>query len=177
MKDLRSLNRSKSNIRIKVCAVIICLLMFPMLTGADLLDVGIKGIGDKPLVDLSELIKTGGSFMPNDNIYDNESDDASDPNVPADSEASADTLPGTENSSDTYVKPLRIKLTGRDIYMDGAKITGEKTIRTRLEYCRKNNIQVEVDDSYAEFYTRKTVYALIDEAGVTPVPYTDTDKK
>ncbi len=176
MKDLRSLNRSKSNIRIKACAVIICLLMFPVLIGADLFDVGIKDIGDKPLVDLSELIKTGGSFMPNDNIYNTEADDASDPNVPADSEASADPLPGTENSADTYVKPLRIKLTGRDIYIDGAKITGEKTIRTRLEYCRKNNIQVEVDDSYAEFYTRKAVYALIDEAGVTPVPYSDKEK-
>ncbi len=176
MKDLRSLNRSKSNIRLKACAVIICLLMFPVLIGADLFDVGIKDIGDKPLVDLSELIKTGGSFMPNDNIYNTEADDASDPNVPADSEASADPLPGTENSADTYVKPLRIKLTGRDIYIDGAKITGEKTIRTRLEYCRKNNIQVEVDDSYAEFYTRKTVYALIDEAGVTPVPYSDKEK-
>ncbi len=176
MKDLRSLNRSKSNIRLKACAVIICLLMFPVLIGADLFDVGIKDIGDKPLVDLSELIKTGGSFMPNDNIYNTEAADASDPSVPADSEASADPLPGTENSADTYVKPLRIKLTGRDIYIDGAKITGEKTIRTRLEYCRKNNIQVEVDDSYAEFYTRKTVYALIDEAGVTPVPYSDKEK-
>ena len=177
MKDLRSLNRSKSNIRIKACAVILCLLMFPVLIGADLLDVGIKGIGDKPIVDLSELIKTGGSFMPNDNLYDSEPEDVSDPNTPAQNEASAGTLPGTESSTDTYVKPLRIKLTGRDIYIDGAKITGEKTIRTRLEYCRKNNIQVEVDDSYAEFYTRKTVYALIDEAGVTPVPYTDTEKK
>ena len=176
MKDLRSLNRSKSNIRIRACAVILCLLMFPVLIGADLLDVEIKGIGDKPLVDLSELIKTGGSFMPNDNTSGDESEDVSDPDAPEENEASTGTLPETQSTVDTYVKPLRIKLTGRDIYIDGAKITGEKTIRTRLEYCHKNNIQVEVDDSYAEFHTRKMVYGLIDEAGVTPVPYKDEEK-
>lgn len=152
-----------SCIRYRVITVILCLLLTPVLTGADILDVGIKGSDKGPLVDLSQIIRTGGTFMPNDMAgKSNEEGEVI--------EASAPDAPATTSSVDSVSVNVKtdaeIKIVGRDIYIDNTLMPGEKTIRSRLEYFKKNSITVSVDDSYAELYARKQLYELMDEIGV-----------
>ncbi len=171
-------------IRGRIALILLLLLCAPMMTGFEVLgvDMGLGiddftfGVGlkntdkDNPLVDLSEVISLGGSFVPGDEYISSESDQS-------DQSDTAD--PDSQTSAGQNIKPEpatakkhKLTVTGRTFIFDdgikftldtGKKIIDNPSIMYRLNVFDEENSELTLDTEYAELYAYMELVDIIND--------------
>ncbi len=137
--------------------------------------VGLKNTDkNNPLVDLSQVISIGGSFMPGDEYISSESDHTSeDQTDTADNETDSQTNAGqTIKPEPATARKHKLTVKGRTfIFDDGIKITldadrkviDNPSIMYRLNVFDEENSELTLDVEYAELYARMELEEIIND--------------
>ncbi|MCR5501583.1 MAG: hypothetical protein K6F53_01090 [Lachnospiraceae bacterium] len=140
--------------RKKTGTIILLMASWLLLIGAKLLDVQLKG-ADRPLVDLSVMLKSGGNYLPNGMIVNTESDPDADPSSPESGTVSA--YAGDE---------LIIRVKNATVFLNEQPALGKPYTTLIDEAYSGGRKKLTLIDDYAEYKTFRSVKEYLDSEGI-----------
>ena len=148
--------------------IIIPLSLCLIVTGAAFLTVELKNKGSDPLVDLSEIISIGGSYLPGDFDSMDEADetvtDASETEETAtDSEESETADASVSNAAKDEAE---IEIYGETITYNGYSKDLSQILKY-INHCYKNNTHMIFKVKYADYRIMSEIKAFIEENNIT----------
>lgn len=149
----------------KTAYIAALILLSLILTGAGLYQMEFKsGIDNAhPLVNLNEIIKTGGSYLANDYT----SAEASVSQTPgADVTAVETTDTGAEETpASSVTDPAEIEIRGTRITYNGSEKT-EDAIYAYIEACNRRGTPITIDNRYADYKLFKRIQKFLDDNNI-----------